>query len=145
MAGLSIDPTAVVDGDAAATSGIPHAPVLVRFAEATVGRDDGALAAARAALRAELGDEAFVDAAAVASNFERMVRIADGTGIPLDAPVAALGDDLRSSLGLGNYASAARTPRVGAVGRALVTITGPVLRTMLRVVGRVRGVRSPVP
>lgn len=30
-----------------------------------------------------MGVEAMVDAAAVASNFERMVRIADGTGIPL--------------------------------------------------------------
>jgi hypothetical protein len=29
------------------------------------------------------GVEAMFDAAAVASNFERMVRIADGTGIPL--------------------------------------------------------------
>ena len=30
-----------------------------------------------------MGVAAMVDAAAVASNFERMVRIADGTGIPL--------------------------------------------------------------
>jgi hypothetical protein len=37
----------------------------------------------------EMGVAAMVDAAAVASNFERMVRIADGTGIPL-------GDQLES-------------------------------------------------
>lgn len=141
MTGLAIDPTAVVDGAAAGTSGVPHAPVLVRFAEALVGDDDGALAAARAAVRAELGDAQLVDAAAVASNFERMVRIADGTGIPLDGPVAALSNDVRTSLGLDRFASAARTPAVGPVGRAVATVMGPVLRTVLRLVGRVRGVR----
>jgi hypothetical protein len=142
MTGLAIDPTAIVDAGAAAASGIPHAPVLVQFAEATVGADDGALAAARDAVLSELGSEALVDAAAVASNFERMVRIADGTGIPLDPPMAALGADLRSDLGLERFASAARTPAVGLVGRALGAAARPTLRMVLRVVGRLRGVRT---
>lgn len=143
MTGLAIDPTAVVDGAAAATSGVPHAPVLVRFAEAMVGDDDAALAAARTALGAELGAEQLVDAAAVASNFERMVRIADGTGIPLDAPMAALSDADRSSLGLDRFVSAARTPVVGPVARVAAATVGPVLHAVLRLVGRVRGVRTP--
>jgi hypothetical protein len=57
--------------------------VLVAFAEAIVDRDAADIARARERLVDRMGVAAMVDAAAVASNFERMVRIADGTGIPL--------------------------------------------------------------
>ena len=59
-----------------------HGAELVAFAEAIV---TGAqtLAQSRAAGVEALGPEAMVDAAGVASNFERMVRIADSTGIEL--------------------------------------------------------------
>ena len=59
-----------------------HGAELVAFAEAIV---TGAqtLAQSRAAVVEALGPEAMVDAAGVASNFERMVRIADATGIEL--------------------------------------------------------------
>ena len=40
--------------------------------------------AARQALFDEAGNDVVVDAAAVAGNFQRMVRIADATGIPVD-------------------------------------------------------------
>ena len=46
---------------------------------------------------------ALVDAAGVASNFERMVRIADATGIPLDARMAALSQDVRDTLHLERF------------------------------------------
>jgi hypothetical protein len=64
-------------------SGVSHGDVLAHFAEAVVGRDPVAIAGARQRLIDEMSVAAMVDAAAVASNFERMVRIADGTGIPL--------------------------------------------------------------
>lgn len=72
--------------EAGRSSGVPNGDLLVAFAEAVVGGDPAAgevLAQARRDLIAAMGVEAMVDAAAVASNFERMVRIADGTGIPL--------------------------------------------------------------
>jgi hypothetical protein len=52
-------------------------------------RDRDVIATTRGAVVEAMGVEAMVDAAAVAANFERMVRIADGTGIPL-------GDSLES-------------------------------------------------
>jgi hypothetical protein len=70
------------------------------FADAMVGTDDQTLATARAALVAAMGAAAMVDAAGVVSNFERMVRIADGTGIPLDAPMARASEDIRAMLDL---------------------------------------------
>ena len=48
-----------------------------------------------------------VDAAGVIANFQRMVRIADGTGIPLtDNRLVALTVDLRDELGINDYPTA---------------------------------------
>ena len=69
--------------EAGHASGVPHGDALVSFAEAVVSRDRDVIASTRDALSEAMGIEAMVDAAAVAANFERMVRIADGTGIPL--------------------------------------------------------------
>ncbi len=50
-----------------------------------------------------MGSEAVVDAAGVASNFERMVRIADGTGIPLGESLAARSQSVREELDLERF------------------------------------------
>ena len=51
-------------------------------------------------MTAALGPAAMVDAAGVASNFERMVRIADGTGIELGDQLNQFSADVRATLGL---------------------------------------------
>jgi hypothetical protein len=122
-----VDARAVTDREAAAGSGVRNAAELLAFADAAVAGEPAALGAARARLLEALGPAALVDAAAVVANFERMVRIADGTGIPLDAPVAALAADLRQTLGLGRFNSAANTPAVGLLGR----VAGPLLRRVV--------------
>lgn len=61
---------------------IPHAAALVEFAEAVVQGDAVRLAAARANIRALLGEAGFVDAAAIVAAFHGFVRIADAIGIP---------------------------------------------------------------
>jgi hypothetical protein len=50
-----------------------------------------------------MGAEAVVDAAGVASNFERMVRIADSTGIPLDDRMSRASKEVREALGLERF------------------------------------------
>ena len=57
---------------------------LRQFAEALASRDEAALSASRSALYEAAGNDVLVDAAAVAANFQRMVRIADSTGLPVD-------------------------------------------------------------
>ena len=135
MAGTEVDLHALTDGKAAATSGVAHADVLVAFAEAVVGGDEEALADARVALLDELGPEALVDAAAVVGNFQRMVRIADSTGIPLDGAMELVTEDLRSELGLDRFGSAANTPRASrlkrSLGRALRPVVMPAMRLVL--------------
>jgi hypothetical protein len=94
--------------------------------------DPDALRAARESVAAALGPEAAVDGVAVASNFERMVRIADATGIPLDAPVAALSEDLRRDLGLDGFAAAANTPPVTHLQRWLGRAVRPLMPWLLK-------------
>ena len=62
--------------------------------------DDVTLTHARHAVIEGLSPEAMVDAAGVASNFERMVRIADSTGIQLDERMAVLSQEVRDTLHL---------------------------------------------
>jgi hypothetical protein len=142
MTGKDLDPHAVTAGEVGA-SGVAHAAALVAFAEAIVGDDDGVLASARAELLDETGPEALVDAAAVASNFMRMVRIADSTGISLDAPMALMSQDLRTELGIDRFGSAANTPPAGPLERALGRVLPPLASAALRLYGAVsRGPRG---
>lgn len=138
---------AINDGEsAAAGSGIAHAEALIALADAQVGDDDAALAAARSRLLAEIGPEAFVDATAVVANFERMVRIADATGTPLDTPIAMMATGLRGELDLDRFGSAANTPRAGVVQRAIRRVLAPFAGVALRRMGRRmagRGGREP--
>ncbi len=129
--GGRFDLHAVTDPEAAERSGVPHGRELLALAEAVVRGDDRELAAARAAAQAALGPDAFVEAAAVAANFERMVRIADATGIPLDAPVDAMTASLRADLGIDRFGSAANTPAVSPGRRALGRVLAPLARWLM--------------
>lgn len=81
-------------------SGVPHGVVLIEFADAIVLGDANRIRNARDAVAAAMDARATVDAAAVASNFQRMVRIADSTGIPLGDQMEAVTADARAALGL---------------------------------------------
>jgi len=80
--------------------------VLVGFAEAIVGGDQGEIHDAREAVRTLMGPEGMIDAAGVASNFQRMVRIADSTGIPLGQWLEEASRGVRTELGLQERAHA---------------------------------------
>ena len=80
--------------------GVAHSGLMNDFVEALCARDVGAIDTARAALVENLGDAAMVDAAAVIASFNAYPRIADATGIPLEASKAAATATLRADLGL---------------------------------------------
>jgi hypothetical protein len=67
-----------------------------------------------------------------------MTRIADSTGIPLDTPVVAMTEDIRSVLGLGDFHSAGNTPPIGAPARFLGRALRPAAVAVLRLLGRFR-------
>jgi len=93
----------LTDHEAAASSGVEHGNLLIAFTEAMVRDDDATLTQTRHAVIEELSPEVMVDAAGVASNFERMVRIADATGIQLDARMEALSQEVRDALHLERF------------------------------------------
>ena len=74
-----------------------------------------------------------MDAAAVIGNFERMVRIADGTGIPLDKPVAMITADMREELGIDRFATAVNTPTLNGFQRMLGRLMAGMMPVALRV------------
>jgi len=129
------DLRALTSGSKLGDAGIPHGERLCAFAEAAVAGDAAQLATARDALRAAAGSAALVDAAAVVGNFQRMERIADGTGIPVDAPVRALSGDFRE--GLESFAT-----RRGADAGLLASAAAPLLRGLAWLALRIAGRRS---
>lgn len=82
---------------------MPHAALLVEFAEALHGTDTGRQLRAREAVAGGLGDAALVDAAAIVASFNAVVKIADATGIPLEDYKAAATEDLRRDLALERF------------------------------------------
>ena len=84
--------------------GVAHGRLLTRFAEAVLGADKNALWAVRRELQATLGEAALVDSAAVVATFSSLDRMANATGIPLEASTAEAMVGLRAELGLDAFA-----------------------------------------
>ena len=106
--GGSVDLNAIVNPSL--DSGVDSGGLLSEFAEALVTRAES-LPRLRDRIVAELGETALIEAAGTAANFQRMVRIADGIGIPIDKGMAERSDDVRAQLGLEAFGSAANTMR----------------------------------
>ncbi len=134
--GEEVDLRGLTDGKAAGESSISGAAALVDFVEATLGGNTDEIAVARDLVRSELGSEALVDAAAVIGNFERMVRVADGTGIPLDAAVNVATEEIRSELGIDAFASEERKSEVATWQRLMARAIDPLAKIGLRWQGR---------
>lgn len=122
---------ALRDNDAAAGSGLANAEALLEWIDAAMSLDVAETAKTRQRVFDEMGVEAMVDAAAVMGNFERMTRIADGTGIPLDAPVNILGADLQDDLGLHEFQSAQNSTRAGFFAVAMGKLLAPLVLKLL--------------
>ncbi len=108
----------------------------MRFAEAVYAGGEDEIRVARLRVKDVVGDEGMVSAAAVIGNFTRMVRIADSTGIPLDAPVEIVSSDFRSDIGLDDFGSAGNTPIGGPVRRVVTPILRPLLKRALPFVAK---------
>ena len=72
------------------------------------------------------------DAAALVAHYEKMDRIADAIGIPLDAPMQVLGGELRDSLGIGKFTSAQNTKAAGPLTRLLQDMLRKIMFPVLK-------------
>lgn len=139
VSGEEVNLNGIVEGNDVQT-GLSGGEALIRFAEASVGAsaDDSAddIRVAREAVKDELGENAMIDAAGVIANFQRMVRIADGTGIPLDTPVAMMTSSIREDLGINEYGSAGNTPALSLLQRLLGRVLQPALPWVVKFMTR---------
>ena len=133
----NVDVKAVVDDEHVADSGIEFAKELTAFAESIARHDQPAMDSARTALLDAAGPAAVVDAAGVAANFQRMTRIADCTGIPLDPPMNIMTSSLRDKLGLNKFAAAENTKKLSAPMKMFAAIVAPIgMRLMTKIATR---------
>ena len=84
-------------------SGVANGGLLADFVEAVLGNAETRLVVARQRLLKELGDEGVVDASAVIANYNALDRVADATGIPLEATKEANTAELRTVLGINDF------------------------------------------
>ena len=91
-------------------TGLDHGNELVRFAATVVADDEDGLTQARNDLAGAAGSGAVVAAAVTAANFSMLDRIANAIGIPLDDMILGPSADIRASLGINAYPSAANSP-----------------------------------
>ena len=103
---VEVDIQGVNGNEAAAGLGVEYGLELMKFAESLALGDEQALAAARDRLLEEAGEAVLVDAAGVAANFQRMVRIADSIGIPVDDVYDQSKKQVWEELGLASFATA---------------------------------------
>ena len=101
--------------------GVPEGRLLIDYAEAAVRADEG-LDRLRQEAIDRLGPAATGHAAATVSAFSGLVRVADGTGIPIDDGLAAVSVELRDELGLASYAGAANSPSADHDRRPFSTV-----------------------
>jgi hypothetical protein len=124
LTGTSVNLEGISDPSCTRIDDVPHSAALLRFCDTFLGDDAGAFAAARESLAAEMGVAAMVDVAGIASNFQRMDRIADGIGIPSDDPMALMQQEFVDQLGLQEFPSARNTPKMSWLKRQLVKLVG---------------------
>ena len=102
----------LINGEASVAPGLKYAAELTAFAEAVASMEETALTAARAQLEVVAGAAVLVDAAGVAANFQRMVRIADAMGIPVDDADNEMQNEIREKLDLYRFRSSENSRRV---------------------------------
>lgn len=92
--------------DGTSDVGVDHAALLGNFAAAALAPEGSTLDASRERLVAVIGEAGMIDAAAVLAGFNGICRIADATGIPLEAPKAEQTTGLRADLGINRFLEA---------------------------------------
>ena len=88
---------------------MPGGKEVLAFADAVIGADRSALDQARLDLAKAVGPAAVPAAAAIAANFTKNDRIANGCGIPSELRMLRNSKDIRAELGVNDFRSAVNT------------------------------------
>ena len=96
---------AAIVSDNAGASRVADGHELLQFVDAALTGSEVELSARRNDLRAAVGDAAFVDVCATVASFNAVVKLADGSGIPLEDAKAERTRELRAELGIDDLRS----------------------------------------
>ena len=83
--------------------GVEDEDLLVAIAEAVFAGDSVELTRVRAEALPRIGAEKLVDAIGIASGFNGITKVANATGIPLDARTEEVTEDMRQQTGIDDY------------------------------------------
>lgn len=100
----------LINGESSDSGTVEFSNELMSFATAVATRDEAELVGSREQLLVTASAEVLVDAAAVAGNFQRMVRIADAIGIPMDDDRSQMVSGAVQELELRRFKTAEHTP-----------------------------------
>lgn len=92
--------------DPTSDTGVASGASIVQFVDALLGPDEDRLSRARTLLEESLGPAGVTAVSVVAGNFSKNDRIANATGIPLEAMFVRGSEDFRADLGVDGFASA---------------------------------------
>lgn len=104
VTGNTFDLAAIVDSDAIA-GGVEHGDLLNEFVDVVLQGSAEQAAEVRRRVRDAIGDDAYVDACATIASFNAVVKIADGSGIPLEDIKEENTRDIRDALGIEKFQS----------------------------------------
>ena len=93
----------MVTADGGGDGGVANGALLIRFADAVLTGSDEELAAVRTEIADTMGGEALTDTAAVAALFNAIDRVADSTGIEMEAEKAEATADFRADIGVNDF------------------------------------------
>lgn len=96
---MEVDLSGIQKGAGDGDGGVRHGDALLAFADAVILGPDTALTESRSRLLNLLGTEGLVDAAATVASFNSVVRLADSTGIPIEAHKQEIAAGLEQSFG----------------------------------------------
>jgi alkylhydroperoxidase family enzyme len=108
---VEYDLGAVTDSDR--DCGVPNSNWLRALTEQAIRGGWQALQGTRAEASGVMGEQQVVDALVVASAFNGITRVADATGIPLDANTAETTVDMRAAVGLDAFDYGEKAARFG--------------------------------
>ena len=83
--------------------GVEDEDLLIAIAEAVFAGDPVDLAEIRSVALPRIGAEKLVDAIGIASGFNGITKVANATGIPLDARTEEVTGDMRQQTGIDDY------------------------------------------
>lgn len=95
------------------TIGVENEETLNAIAEAVFYADARDLEKTRELATLKIGEQQLVDAFAVASAFNGITKVANATGIPLDARTEEVTVELRQSAGIDDYSDAFKSSQYG--------------------------------